>query len=43
MMNKGEPDYSVAAMKKQYEELKSWQQQLQNFEVSDHVGSTPNP
>ncbi len=28
------PDYSVAAMKKQHEELKSWQQKLLNFDTA---------
>lgn len=28
------PDYSAAAMKKQHEELKSWQQKLQNFDTA---------
>ena len=33
-MNEGVPDYSVNAMRKQYEELKSWQQKLQDFDTS---------
>ncbi len=33
-MNEGVPDYSVVAMKKQREQLKSWQQQLQNFDTT---------
>ncbi len=33
-MKEGVPDYSVVAMKKQHEELKSWQQQLQNFDTT---------
>ncbi len=32
--NAGVPDYSVVAMKKQHEELKSWQQNLQNFDTA---------
>lgn len=35
VMKEGVPDYSVAAMKKQHEELKSWQQKLQNFDTSN--------
>ncbi len=31
----GVPDYSVAAMKKQHEELKTWQQRLQNFDTTN--------
>ena len=34
VMKEGVPDYSVAAMKKQHEELKSWQQKLQNFDTT---------
>jgi len=30
----GTPDYSVAAMKKQQEELKKWQQRLNNFDTT---------
>lgn len=30
----GVPDYSVDTMKKQHEELKSWQQRLQNFDTT---------
>jgi len=30
----GVPDYSVAAMKHQHEELKSWQQRLENFDTT---------
>jgi hypothetical protein len=33
-LNEGVPDYSVVAMKKQHEELKSWQKQLQNFDTT---------
>jgi len=32
--NKGTPDYTVAAMKKQQEELKKWQQRLNNFDTT---------
>ena len=34
VMKEGVPDYSVAAMKHQHEELKSWQQKLQNFDTT---------
>jgi hypothetical protein len=34
IMKNGVPDYSVAAMKKQHEELKTWQQKLQNFDTT---------
>ena len=30
----GVPDYTVASMKQQHEELKSWQQQLHNFDTT---------
>lgn len=35
VMKEGVPDYSVAAMKKQHEELKTWQQKLQNFDTTN--------
>jgi len=35
VMKEGVPDYSVAAMKKQHEELKNWQQKLQNFDTTN--------
>jgi len=34
VMKEGVPDYSVAAMKKQHEELKTWQKKLQNFDTT---------
>ena len=33
-LNDGVPDYSVAAMKKQHEELSKWQQRLNNFDTT---------
>jgi len=33
-MSEGVPDYSVAAMKKQQQELNSWQQKIQNFDTT---------
>jgi hypothetical protein len=33
-MMEGVPDYSVAAMKKQHEELKTWQQRLNSFDTA---------
>jgi len=33
-IREGIPDYSVAAMKKQQQELKSWQQKVQNFDTT---------
>jgi len=34
-MKDGIPDYSVATMKRQHQELKTWQQKLQNFDTTD--------
>ena len=33
-MSEGVPDYSNASMKKQHDELKSWQQKLQDFDTT---------
>jgi hypothetical protein len=33
-MSEGVPDYSVAAMNKQQQELKSWQKKIQNFDTT---------
>lgn len=35
VMKEGVPDYSVAAMKQQHEELKNWQQKLLNFDTTN--------
>lgn len=35
ILKEGVPDYSVAAMKQQHAELKSWQQKLQNFDTTN--------
>lgn len=35
VLKEGVPDYSVAAMKQQYEELKNWQQKLLNFDTTN--------
>ena len=34
VLKEGVPDYSVAAMQRQHEELKNWQQKLQNFDTT---------
>ncbi len=35
ILKEGVPDYSAATMKQQHEELKTWQQKLQNFDTTN--------